>query len=485
MKKSEKTALISLILPVLMLVSSMTACSDAGMGDTDIQSPVQEDSSSDAESSQTDDASATHYFDGMEAVNYDGWILRVAGRPINSSCFNVLTVEDLTGDVFNDAVYNRQIAVQDKYNIKIEETPVDDVSESLTKSVTANTADYSLGYMLYTDELGLFANGVCIGVSDMPVLDLSKPYWDQGAIEDLSINGKMYYGLCDIGFGHYESSIVMFYNGVLIDNNNLESPYDLYTEGKWTLDAMHEMMQTVSNDDNGDGKMTEGDDTFGFVGRVAKYQPPLSASGLNIVKWDPDTQECKLDLTSDDIIAVGDKIYTMLFDESIAIQDGDDAMAMFKASKALFYCALLGDYNNMRDTEDDYGIINWPTLRENMQGRMYTVNPEALFIPADCRDQERLGTIMEAWSAYSYDNVIDDYVEKAVIGKGARDKQSAEVIREFFYVRAYDLADAFGLSSPHSAWKMGITKKIYASIEEKSSKTVSREMADMLDGLSD
>lgn len=473
--------IISLILAVLILTSSAVGCSEKIPNETKSE-PTAESSVQSNESAAEDDGS-THYYTDQAAVDYEGWELFIAGRPLNSSCFNVITVEDLTGDVFVDAVYNREIAVQDKFNIEITEIPVANVTDALTNSVSSNSGDYSLGYMLLTDELGLFANNVCIGVSDMPVLDLTKPYWDQGAIEDLSINGKMYYGLCDIGFGHYESSIVMFYNGVLLNNNQLDSPYDLYKEGKWTLDAMQHMLEVVSNDDNGDGKMKEGDDTFGFVGRTAKFQPPLAASGLNIVVWDPETNECTLDLTSDEIIAIGDKINAMLFDENIAIQDGDEASAMFKSGKALFYCALLGDYNKMRDTEDDYGIINWPSLTENTKGRMYTVNPEALFIPSDCRDPERLATVMEALNAYTYDYVIDDYVEKAVIGKGARDKQSAEIIREHFYVRAYDLADAFGLSSPHGAWKMALTKGIYASVEKKSSQTVKREMEAMLSEL--
>lgn len=476
--------LTALILAYLILGLPMYSCSDNSDAETKPVSESSSESSSDSAEEVTD-PDATHYYNDFDAVDYGGWKMNIATGSSGGMgyCFASILVEDLTGDVFNDAIYNRQTAVQDKYNVKIVEHYDLDVSDSLTKSVSANTADYAFGYQIFTDEIGLFCNNVCIGVSDMPVFDLTQPWWDQGAIEDLSIGGKMYYGFSDMGFGHYDSNMLLYYNGVLLDNNQLESPYDLYKEGKWTMDVMHEMMQKVSNDENGDGKMKAGEDIFGFVGRVGKYMPMLAASGLDIISWDDSTQTVEFDVTSDDVMAIGQKTGEIFLDKSIALPEDGESRNMFKAGDALFYCHLLGEFRNLRDQEDDYGIINWPTLRENMTGRMYTVNPECYFIPADCPDTERLATLIDAMNMYTYDYVIDDYVEKAVIGKGARDQQSAEIIREHFYMRAYDLADAFGLSSPQSAWNMAITKGIYSSIQQRSAKTVVREMDMILSDL--
>ena len=469
-----------------MAASTFTACSDK-TDETDGTEGVQTDaeSTSGDESAAEEEEEGTTYYKDMAAVDYEGWTMRIAGRPLNTSCFNVITVEDITGDVFNDAIFNREAAVQDKYNIEIEEIIEDDPNGCIKKSVTANTQDYSMSYCVLTDEISMFCNNYAIGVSDMPVFDLTKPYWDQGAIRTLSINGKMYYGLSDMGFGHYESNLVMFYNGVLLTNTQLESPYDLYKNGEWTLDKMYEMMQTVSNDENGDGRMVEGEDIFGFVGRVGKYQTTVTGSGYSLVMWDDSTKTSEFKITSDDMMAIGEMTKKMLFDEDISIVEGDKSTEMFKQGQALFYCRTLGDFRNLRDQEDDYGIINWPALRGDMVGSSYCVNPEAFFISADCEDQERLATIIESINAYTYDYVLDDYIEKAVIGKGARDKQSAEIVRENFSRRAFDMAGAFGLSSPQGAWKTAIMKDMYASVESKSNKTVQREMEAVLSGLMD
>ncbi len=473
----------SFILVSLMLLSSAAGCSEKAEGET---APADSGTSAQTdETSPEEDGSAAHYYNDQEAVDYEGWEMRIAtsGSEWTNGFFNNILVSDLTGDVFNDAIFNRMTAVQDKYNIKMVEEYGLEVTNVITKSVSANTGDYAMGYQVFTDEINGFVNNIYIGASDMPVFDFSKPWWDQGAIEDLAINGKIYYIFCDTGFGHYESNLCLYYNGVVLENNQLESPYNLYKEGKWTMDQMHSMMQTASNDENGDGKMKAEDDIFGFVGRVGHYMPMLAASDTDIVHYDDSTQTIEFDVTSDIIMAIGDKTGEMLLDKSIALPEHSDSRTMFKSGKSLFYCHLLGDFRNLRDQEDDYGIINWPSIYENITGKMYTINPESIFIPSDCPDPERLATIIEAMNAYTYEYVLDEYVEKTVIGKGARDRQSAEVIREHFYQRAYDLADAFGLSSPQSAWEMALSKGIYASVQQRSSKTVQREMGSILSEL--
>ena len=486
----KKSRLISLILASLISASSLVSCSDspAQESDTEAETPVSGESENEAETSADDLAEdGKNNYDNAPAVDYGGWEMHIAtsaGRDMGH-CFSAITVDDLTGDVFNDAIYNRQVSVQDKFNVKIVEHNHIDVTPALIASVTANTSDYAFGFQIFNDEITLFSNHFCIGVSDMPVFDLSQPWWDQGAIEDLSINGKMYYGFSDMGFGHYDSNVLLYYNGKFLTDHHLTSPYDLYKEGKWTMDAMKEMMSAVASDENGDGKMSEADDITGLVGRMGHYMPMLAASNLSILDWDDENGTMIFDVMDEDVMALGDKIAEIILDKSISMPEKNTAQAMFKQGQALFYSHVIGEYRNLRDQEDDYGLITWPTLRENMSGRMYTMSPEAYFIPADCPDEERLATLIDAMNMYSYDYVIDDYVERSVIGKGARDQQSAEIIREHFYKRAFDLASAFGLSSPHSAWNMAVTKSIYASIQQRSSKTIIREVEEIVGNLTD
>lgn len=104
--------------------------------------------------------------------------------------------------------------------------------------------------------------------------------------------------------------------------------------------------------------------------------------------------------------------------------------------------------------EDDCGIVCYPSVTGARETCMaYVNNPLVLMIPSSCMDEgaERLGLVMEGWAADSCDQVIVPYFEFAVIGKGTRDKQSAEMVRILRERRAYDLC----YPNPDRLWRAG------------------------------
>jgi len=98
------------------------------------------------------------------------------------------------------------------------------------------------------------------------------------------------------------------------------------------------------------------------------------------------------------------------------------------AGRSLFRSRLLGDFRNLRGKEDDYGIICFPPLEENTDVMVCVQNPNAIPVPSDCEDDERLGTLNEALAAYTCDNILDVCIHRSVIGKGLCDEQSAELL---------------------------------------------------------
>ena len=74
--------------------------------------------------------------------DYDGYVFRVGVRDeINWETYDVIA-EELTGEAVNDAVYNRNIALEETMNIKITEIRHDRPANNLSQSVTAGTDDY-------------------------------------------------------------------------------------------------------------------------------------------------------------------------------------------------------------------------------------------------------------------------------------------------------------------------------------------------------
>lgn len=107
--------------------------------------------------------------------------------------------EELTGEALNDAIYERNAYIEDKYNIKIEQFWAGDagrgsseISSKVEKSVHAGdkidcviASGYPTGYMTI--------NGLLYDLSTIPHLDLSKPWWDQNLNESTSLYNRSYF----------------------------------------------------------------------------------------------------------------------------------------------------------------------------------------------------------------------------------------------------------------------------------------------------
>lgn len=477
---------LSLILALLMLLSAVS-CSESAENSADETTAAPTTSAEVPAAEETvpeEDDGKTHYADEIAAVDYDGWTLHIANDALNPEYFSAFTVEEETGDAFNDAIYNRNLRVSEKFNVTLEENYTGSVN-LIKNSVTAGTGDVGFGYVLFYNCMGLISQNYVKPISDMPVFDLSKPYWDRGSQETLTMGGKLYYGHCDISFDHYEGMALLFYNGTLLDDNSIsETPYELYTSGKWTLDAMYNMMTQVVRDENGDGVMDPAHDIFGWAGREFEYLPSLYSSNLRLINYDTATETYTMNLVDDGIMAVGDMLNKIINDKTIALPGrNDETRNLFKEGGVLFYSRLMGDFRNLRDKEDDYGIISYPSIEENTDGMVYIQNPFTIMIPSDCADDERLATLIEALAADTYDNVLDIYIDKAVIGKGARDLESANLLRTFITKRAYDLSYAFDVFDVITAYNTSIPSGNYASAASRYEKVFTRKIGKSLEAL--
>jgi len=95
------------------------------------------------------------------------------------------TSGDSEGDVIDTAVYDRKIDTEEKFNIKIEysEMHYKDVGGAVRQSVNANSDDYDIVYNVANQTVPLINEGYYIPVSELPYIDLDKPWWNREYIE--------------------------------------------------------------------------------------------------------------------------------------------------------------------------------------------------------------------------------------------------------------------------------------------------------------
>ena len=209
--------------------------------------------------------------------------LNFGGEVVNIYCDKAhptdLTVEELNDDIINDAVYNRNIKVEEDLGVELNwifsEAPA--ATRTFASEVDAivfnGTGDYDIvmgyGYFLpCAVTVNTYSN-----LYDIPYLDFEKPWWNQIYVEEATLNGQMYTCVGDLSLSSTYGAGCIFFNKRLADEHykemgGSEGIYKLVIDGDWTIDKFTELVKDKWIDSDGDGQRSEGD-FYGFGNRFA------------------------------------------------------------------------------------------------------------------------------------------------------------------------------------------------------------------------
>jgi len=481
---------ISFVLALLLLLSSMAACSDAPATETETENTGAADPSDTAEA---ETESLTPHWDAVAKPKLNGVTINAECVEYDPNFYNVLDWEEITGDNLNDAVYDRNRYIESQLDclfVNHYGYPPD----TLKQAVTSGDGSVDMAYCLLNVSGSLLQQGYLKSYNSLEAIDLTKPYWDQGSIRDLTVLDQYFFGYPDFGFDHYDSMAVMFYNGAIIEEKQMEDPYELFKNDQWTIAKFWEQIQQASEDVNGDGLMKLDTDKYGLMGREYYYQPMMFSSGVSIIGWDAANEQFTFNLNNERFLKVAEAIggiYQTSNSDYVDYSNYDAGRNAFSEGRSLFYSRLLGDFKQLREVEDDYGLICFPRLDyETNESSYYVQNPTTLYIPIDVGDDNKdgkddyyeIGVFLEAISAYTYDVTLDEYLNRAVIGKGMRDQNSVDMVRTMVQSRSFDLGYAYGFTNIHSSLSACIQVNAkYASVAKKMEKPFTNTSKKMLD----
>jgi ABC-type glycerol-3-phosphate transport system substrate-binding protein len=194
------------------------------------------------------------------AVDVDDWAMR--------NVRDIMAKEELTGEPLNDAIYNRNAALEEKYNFTIEQVFSSQTTafDSLRIAVRAGNDYFDAVSIGGFAPSGIAAQeGFLVDLFDMHYFDFEKPWWNQSVVKDLSIGGKLFFVSGDMTLKNRDAIVVLLFNKQLIANLNLDNPYEFVRGGQWTLSQFSEMARAAASDLNGDGHLRLNDDRFGFL----------------------------------------------------------------------------------------------------------------------------------------------------------------------------------------------------------------------------
>ena len=401
-------------------------------------------------------------------TNYEGYEFRILSFEIQSWAYTAMTAEEQIGEVVNDAIYMRNVVVEDRLNIKISEkrVPWGAMTGPINNTVKSGSDDYDITLVNALEAGPLAQKGLFLNLNGIAALALDRPWWDQNANSSMEIGKRLYFTTTDATAFTFDMMGTMYFNKTLCNNLGLESPYKKVRENTWTMDEMYKMMRAAAKDTDGDGAFTY-EDTWGFAAHAVDDQYFFGGQKMIMVKKDengypflpvPDEHFVSAYAKMRQIfnLSDGDCISAYYNEGKIAgRKDSDTPENFFMDGKALFLCQALSVARMMRETTTDFGIIPFPKYDEK-QDNYYSVmngNFPTFEILTTQGNPERAGAITNALTAVSSTTLKPAYYEITLNNKMLRDEESIEMIDIQMQNRVYDLAMIYGWGQIHDQFR--------------------------------
>ncbi len=389
--------------------------------------------------------------DGLPEKDYGGDTFTILNHNQTDGAPGYYCMEEEDGDILNDVYFLRQTLVEERFNVDIKSKNFGGIAENVSairSAVMAGDDVYDLCVIhQITGGPTLINDHVILDWNDIPYIDISKPWWNRQINETISIEGRQYY---IAGYITNPSPFCMFYNPVLAANYDLEDIFTVVNEGRWTLDYLLEITETVTKDLNGDGKWTPDADQYGLTfnndNQTLNFMYAADICSVIIDengKPVPNTNTDKMQTLVEKMNMLaheGNRTSFTTYDTQAA-----DGVTPFKEGRILIHCQSVGDAIGLRDLDIDFSVIPYPKYDEAQEG--YYTHVDAwngmLCIPKSAADTERTGIITEAYAAETWKHVIPVYYDQALSDKYLRDEGSVKMLDTIYEGIVYDFGYIF------------------------------------------
>lgn len=479
----------------LLCVSPVMLASCGGASDGGTQTQDINDNGADTAGVTEQADPRAEYADLAPTVeDLGGYIFRmgvVEGNEIVAEQVGYWT-EAENGETVNDAIYRRNLAVEEGYNVQITLTPLKDTSTSVRKNIQAGDDFCDIMFSSHiSDFIGHAQIGALVDLNTLSELDMTNPWWDQ-RIGGISLFGSQYMTTGAISMEDDMREMCVMYNKTLYNQYDLPDPYEMVTGGTWTLDRMNELVSGVTQDLNGDGEMTVADQ-WGLCSEVYAGWYFFLASGEDTIVYDDGAYRSviaeqsfydKFEAAVNSLI--GDDVFITdsgKYDSQITTSSvWDEASKMFQENRVLFRTGTFSGTMYLRNMKTDFGVLPIPKHSEEQDGYycMVSFTCAPLAMPTTVQNQHAAALVTEAMAYESMFVLTPAFYEVFLGEKILRDEQSREMIDILLDSKVYSL-DCFAsitgmvdqINSMVKSRKNNIASAI-ASVEKSAQKKLDK-----------
>ncbi len=350
---------------------------------------------------------------------------------------------EMTGDAIDDGMYQRNLKVQDILDVKLDyqdnvAVKSDATGAALEKLVRAGDNTFDLFSLVQWNGAKYAYQNMFYNMKNAPYLSFDQPWWNYDYMKEMTIGeDKIYCLVGDVSLDSTRCLSCVYYNKAMYDDfyQDADGLYDVVLEGNWTLDYLMQIAEEVYEDTNANGTK-DFEDRLGYgINNYNNIDAFLFGGGRRCTTRDENDVPVISLLTeqNSDAMAKVVKLYNDCpggFGYGAEYTDDVKARDKFVAGESMFLFGFLYTAENMREMEDDYGILPTPKALESDQSYGTIVHDiiEVMAVPVNAVKVEETAAVLEALAYYGYTDFLPVYYETVLKAKYARDAKSAQMI---------------------------------------------------------
>ena len=425
MTHTKTRRILTALLASVMLLPSLAACGET-TDPADTTGSSQTTSAEEGENTIPDD-------ELPDDLNYKG-------ETITFISVNAMDYDELTGDAVEDAIYERNKAVEERLGVEIEVIHDENPIDKIITAVSGGNDDYDVMVELCWRAAPKFTGNYFYNLRNTEYLDFEKPWWNQSFTDVVSYNDITFGVTGAMVLSLYRRTYVTVFNKDLFKNANQTYLYDYVENGSWTLDKQASLVP-LFHQDNGNSQQDMKGDIYGFVSNDFIYVDPYWAScEVEIIRKNAEGdyewvfETAKLHDMAEKVLYLyygsGDAAYI----EHDDYQAEQTVIKVFSGGYAAMGTLVIEQLENaaIRNMEEEYGVVPIPKYSED-QKTYYSQMHDGFTIaciPTTVSDERanEMSAVLEALSSVSYRVVRPVYYETTLRTKLAQDPQSAAMM---------------------------------------------------------
>ena len=376
----------------------------------------------------------------------------------------------LTGTKVNEAVYNRNMMVQERYNATIishEDAEYYQGTEKLSMDQLSGNAVYDAAYVEGSSVISVITQGLLHNLYDLNEMQLDENWWSQLIKEEATLGTGKYSTLnfmqSNLSLTAFDLTWCVYFNKSIHSQYQLEDFYDTVKGNQWTLETMQTAAKKVANmnADDSFAYRENGAAVYGITTYWNGAKAMLDGCNVQFVTTDendeivPNIDNERFINLAQDLAKLyaseGDFTYGGPSADGSTVGNASDYIKIFNANRALFCVAeVKSSVSDFNAFEGEFGILPLPKYDATQEAYRSWVNYLApvLVIPTSEQgeDLHKTALLLDVLSFYSERDVLPEYYDVVLKGRGAKDAQSTEMLDYINASKSFDASIAYGWS---------------------------------------